>query len=75
MVRALYVALALVTAVPLAVVLREQTNAFYTSGALFGGMVILLFLHVAAVVMRRVALRDDEGPSDNAVTTMPADRL
>lgn len=66
---ALYAALALVMAVPLGTVLHAQTNSFYTSGALFGGMVVLLFLHVAAVVMRHVAMRDDEPPRDHTVVT------
>ena len=72
---ALYAGLALVAAVPLAIVQIEQRNAFYTSGALLGGMVILLGLHVAAVAMRRVGMRDDESPPDAMATALSADRL
>lgn len=66
-VRALYVALTLLAALAFAVILRIEANAFYTSTALFGGMVILLALHVAAVAMRRVVIRDADAPQSASV--------
>ena len=72
---ALYAGLALVAALPIDLVLREQSNSFYTSGALFGGMVILLSLHVAAVTMRGVAMWDDDTPLDGVATAMSGEQL
>jgi hypothetical protein len=58
--RMLGVALAIGLAVPFAAILRTETNAFYTSSALFGGMILLLMLYVASRVLRHVVVRDDK---------------
>jgi hypothetical protein len=50
--------LTLLAAMAFAAILHDQSNAFYTSGALVGGMIILLTLHVGARVLRYVVLRD-----------------
>ena len=57
--RLLGVALAVALAVPFAAILRAESNAFYTSSALFGGMIVLLMLYVASRVLRHVVVRDE----------------
>ncbi len=53
------VALAVALAVPFAAILRAESNAFYTSSALFGGMTLLLMLYVASRALRHVVVRDE----------------
>ncbi|HET7190241.1 MAG TPA: hypothetical protein VFI52_18950 [Gemmatimonadaceae bacterium] len=68
--RVLGVALALAMAVPFAAILRAQSNAFYTSSALFGGMTLLLMLYVASRALRHVVVRDESLASVEPVGTL-----
>ena len=72
---ALYVLLTLVMSMPLATVLREQANPFYTPGALLGGMLILLFLHVGAAAMRHLSVVEDATRPNDPAICWPAERL
>lgn len=68
--RMLGVALAVALAVPFAAILRAESNAFYTSSALFGGMILLLMLYVAGRVLRHVVVRDESLASDEPVAAL-----
>lgn len=68
--RMLGVALAVALAVPFAAILRAESNAFYTSSALFGGMILLLMLYVASRVLRHVVVRDESLASEEPVPTL-----
>jgi hypothetical protein len=48
-------------------VLRERSNAFYTPGALLGGLIVLLALYVGGDVLRHVLLRDEANADADAV--------
>lgn len=74
--RVLGVVLALVMAVPFAAILSAQSNVFYTSSALFGGMILLLMLYVASRALRHVVVRDESlAPAEPAATLAPATPL
>lgn len=68
--RTLGVALAVALAVPFAAILRAATNAFYTSSALFGGMILLLMLYVASRVLRHVVVRDESQAVEEPVASL-----
>lgn len=71
--RVLGVTLALMMAVPFAAILSAQSNAFYTSSALFGGMILLLMLYVASRALRHIVVRDEwQAIAEPATTLAPA---
>jgi hypothetical protein len=65
------VALAVALAVPFAAILRAESNAFYTSSALFGGMILLLMLYVASRALRHVVVRDESLAADEPAASLP----
>jgi hypothetical protein len=71
--RMLSALLAVVAALAFTVILRSQSNSFYTSGALVGGMIILLALHVGARVLQFVALSDQSRARSREATSVAAD--
>jgi hypothetical protein len=62
--------LAFALAVPFAAILRAESNAFYTSSALFGGMILLLMLYVASRVLRHVVVRDESQAVEEPVASL-----